>query len=423
MRLLGGLLVAGLVGIAVAISLSGPDGATSMAASIEVDASSGSEQVERGRYLARVANCAGCHTAPDGEPFAGGLKLQSRFGVFHTPNITPDDATGIGEWSEADFWNALHFGERPDGSAMYPACPYPSFTVAERSDIAAIYAYLRTVPAVSADQPAHELDNPYGVRSLLSAWQRMHFTPGRARGALAPPDEDRGEQWQRGRYLVEGLGHCNDCHRARGRLGALREDDAAPGATIHGWYAPALTTAAEAGLQDHSVASAAAFLRSGKADNAVMMGPMADVTFDSLRHLTESDARAMATYLTSVPEREVDASTHLIQLTEAASEEAVKAGRPIYQEQCADCHGDDGQGPDGVVSLVGNPTVTMDNPTNLINMIRAGGFAASTEGNPRPHGMPPFQQFNADELAAVASYIRRSWGNEAPAVSPIDVPE
>lgn len=425
-RVIRWLIVAGLFGIAAGAVLlaalpSGGTDAVASSASEQTDGSRG--DVERGRYLARVANCAGCHTAPGGEPFAGGLRLESEFGVFHTPNITPDDATGIGEWSADDLWNAMHNGMRADGEALYPACPYPSFTLATRGDIDAIYGYLRSIPAVRNETRAHELEFPYSMRSLVPRWQWMKFEPGRSNGALMAADEKRSESWQRGRYLVEGLGHCNECHRSRGRLGALEDQPSAAGATIHDWYAPALTSPGEAGLQAHSVESAAAFLRSGKNEHAVMMGPMADVTFDSMRHLTESDARAMATYLTSVPEREVDESTHPVRLTEAETEDAVEAGRPVYEEQCADCHGDDGQGPDGVVSLVGNPTVTMGNPTNLINMIRDGGFTASTEGNPRPHGMPPFQKLDADELAAVASYIRRNWGNEAPAVSPIDVPE
>jgi mono/diheme cytochrome c family protein len=417
------LIVAGSFGVAVAAvaaqAVQSDGGAEAAAGSAEVERT----EVERGHYLTRIGNCAGCHTADGGEPFAGGRRLESDFGTFFTPNITPDEATGIGDWSAEEFWNALHNGERADGSALYPACPYPSFTLATREDVDALYAYLRSIEPVRNETRGHDLGFPYSMRSMVPMWQWLHFEPGESHGVLAAADDGRSEHWQRGRYLVEGMGHCNDCHRARGRLGALSEEADAPGAMIHEWYAPALTTPNEAGLQDHAVESAAAFLRSGKGENAVMMGPMADVMFDSMRHLTQADARAMATYLTSVPEREVSESTHLIPLSEADTEEAVEAGRPIYKDNCAECHGDDGQGPDGVVSLVGNPTVTMDDPTNLIRMIRRGGFSASTEGNPRPHGMPPFQQFDAHELAAVASYIRRSWGNEAPAVSPIDVPE
>lgn len=380
-------------------------------------------ELDRGRYLARVGNCAGCHTAPGGRAFAGGRRLLSEFGVFHTPNITPDDATGIGTWSDDDLWNALHHGERADGAALYPACPYPSFTLVTRKDVDAIYAYLRSLPAVQQDNPAHELGFPYGMRSLVPVWQTLYFTPGRQQAALAEPDDQRSADWRRGRYLVEGLGHCNDCHRERGRLGALSDAAAAPGAMIHDRYAPALSVPHEAGLQAHSVESAAAFLRSGKSERAVMMGPMADVVFDSLRHLTPADARAMAAYLTSVEEREVEASTRLVGLSEARTGEAMERGRAIYERQCADCHGRDGQGRAGVSALAGNPTVTMSNPANLINVIRQGGFPASTRGNPRPHGMPPFQQLDYRDLAAVATYIRRSWGNDAPGLSSIDLRE
>lgn len=371
-----------------------------------------SDTIARGEYLTRIGNCAGCHTAPGGEPFAGGLHLASPYGTFITPNITPDTQTGIGDWSAEDFWAAMHDGQRADGSPMYPACPYPSYTHVDRADIDAIYAYLAGRPAVRRANPPHDLDFPYRYRTLLNVWQTLYFEP----GALAEA-ADQSPAWQRGRYLVEGLGHCNECHRARTTFGATDEAADAPGALIHGWYAPPLADPSQAGLQDWPLADAAAFLRSGKREHAAMMGPMADVVFDSLQHLRAADARAMATYLKALPAQDVASPERLIRLSEAGERHAMEEGARVYADDCAGCHGDDGEGEHGAPALAGNRAVTMANPTNAANMIRLGGFAAATQGNPRPHGMPPFYDLSERELAAVLSYIRGSWGNDAAPVS------
>ncbi|GAB3672450.1 c-type cytochrome [Salinisphaera aquimarina] len=368
--------------------------------------------VSRGAYLTRVGNCAGCHTAPGGADFAGGLHLASPYGTFITPNITPDRTTGIGDWSKQDFWHALHDGQRADGAPLYPACPYPSFTHVSRDDVDAIHAYLQSVPAVAQNNADHDLGFPYRLRSLVNVWQWLYFEP----GAL-PDKPQQSTTWTRGRYLVEGLGHCNECHRARGRLGALDDADDAPGAMIHGWYAPPLADPAQAGLQQWPIDAGADFLTAGKSERATMMGPMADVVFDSLQYLHDDDALAMATYLKSIPVQTIASPLRLIRLTENGRQDAMNMGRDIYADHCAECHGDRGEGSDEAPALAGNRAVTMDNPVNVANMIRSGGFAAATRGNPRPHGMPPFYDFDDRELAAVITYIRGSWGNDAAPVT------
>jgi len=390
--------------IALTIALSGLFAATPVFAQ---DATT-----ERGAYLATLGNCAGCHTAPGGQPMAGGLHLASPYGTFITPNITPDPTTGIGDWSDDDFWQAMHNGKRPDGSAMYPACPYTSYTHVARDDIDAVHAYLEDLPAVEQVQPDHNLDWPYGYRSLLGLWQWRYFEA----GALAPKPQ-QSDTWNRGRYLVEGLGHCNACHRARGRFGAALTAEDAPGALIHGWYAPPLADPDQAGLQQWSIADAAAFLQSGKAEHAALMGPMADVVYDSLQHWTDDDALAAATYLKTIAPQEVESPLRLIRLSEKGAANAMAEGRVLYREHCAECHGDDGQGDTGAPALAGNRTVTMDDPVNVANMIRMGGFPPATTGNPQPYGMPPFHGLSERELAALVSYIRGSWGNDAPPVT------
>lgn len=390
-----------------------PDG---LAASVQGGASG--KLVARGRYLARIGNCAGCHTAPGGEAFAGGLALNSDFGTFYTPNITPDPETGIGDWSEPQFWRALHRGVRADGSPLYPACPYPSFTQVRRRDVAAIYAYLRTVDPVRHQTPAHDLDFPYGVRPLLAVWRALYFQPG-----TLQPDTGHDGAWNRGRYLVEGLGHCNECHRQRNALGAKRGSRSAPGSIVHHWYAPSLHSPAEAGLQGLGVSQAATLLRSGRSGDTVMMGPMADVVFQSLQHLSGKDSRAMAVYLTSIPRVDVRGGRGEGAVTRGELRETLALGKRVYDNGCSDCHGDNGQGTEGVAALAGNRGVTLDNPTNVLNTIRQGGFPAAVPGDPRPYGMPPHYGLSRRETAAVATYIRRSWGNRAPPVSTIDVAE
>ena len=230
---------------------------------------------------------------------------------------------------------------------------------------------------------------------------------------------DRDEQWHRGRYLVEGLGHCSECHRDRGTFGAVREAVDAPGGMIHGWYAPSLNSPDEAGLQQWSTTEAADFLRNGTGRDASMVGPMAGVVFDSLQYLRPNDARAMATYLRSLPTAEIEASGYRAWPSPEMVKAMMERGEKLYSRDCADCHGDAGEGGNGVAALAGNRAVTMDNPANIVRMIRLGGFPASTPGNPYPHGMPPFQQYGDRDIAAVATYIRQSWGNEAPPVSTI----
>ncbi len=379
-------------------------------------ASAESADIARGEYLVKVGNCAGCHTARGGADFAGGRTIQSPFGAFRTPNITPDDETGIGAWSREAFWRALHDGERPDGSPLYPACPYPNYTRVRREDIDAMFAYLQSVPAVDQENREHDLTFPVSVRSFVNIWQGLFFEPG-----TFVPQRDRGALLNRGAYLVQGLGHCSACHRARGALGARRMDDPKTGGRIHGWYAPSLHSNAEAGLQGWRAEDAAAFIRSGAFEDARMNGPMADVVFDSLQHLSDRDARAIAAYLTNLPDHDTRASAQLLAVSERRRRTMRGQGRALYEEHCAECHAGSGEGSVAAPALAGNRAVTLADPTNLVNVIRHGGYPASTEGNPRPFGMPPFYQLSRQELAAVITYIRTSWGNDASPVSAANV--
>ncbi len=374
------------------------------------------EIVARGEYLTRAGNCTGCHTARGGEPFAGGRRLGSAFGTFLTPNITPDRETGIGDWTPDQFWQALHLGRRPDGQALYPACPYPNFTRVRREDVYAIYAYLRTVPAVKRANAEHELNFPASWRPLMSIWQRWYFEPG-----TYEDDPSRDAAWNRGAYLVQGLGHCMACHVKRNRFGATLQGDDVPGDRVQGWYAPSLYSSREAGLQGWSSEESVALLRHGKARNAAVLGPMADTVYNSLQYLTEEDIAAMATYLQSLPDRQVAASVSQVPVAPTRLEAMMELGYRVYERSCQDCHGASGEGSVAASALAGNRAVTLNDPVNVIHMIRHGGYPPSTGGNPRPFGMPPFYELSSAEIAAVATFIRMSWGNEGTPVSTVTV--
>ena len=374
-------------------------------------------QVTRGKYLATIGNCAGCHTAPGGPAFAGGRAIESPFGIFFAPNITPDRKTGIGNWSKRDFWQALHDGERPDGSKLYPACPYPNYTHVRRKDIDAIYAYLRSVPARRHKTPAHILEFPYSMRSLLPIWQMLYFEPG-----VFENNARRSRTWNRGAYLVQGLGHCDACHADRNALGATRTDPNAPGDHVHGWYAPSLHSSREAGLQRGSIREAARLLRTGKTDDTATMGPMADVVFDSLQYLSPDDVRAMATYLHALADRRVEPARHSATLSKARRKALMSTGKTVYEDHCSDCHGASGQGSIAAPPLAGDRTATLGDPTNLANLIRHGGYPPGTTGNPRPFGMRPFPELSDEQVAAVMTFVRASWGNHAKPVVPAELP-
>lgn len=382
------------------------------------------QTVEQGQRLVTLGGCQGCHTARGGAPFAGGRSIDTPFGVFYSPNITPDAATGLGRWNEEDFWHALHEGTAPDGSVLYPVFPYTNYTKVSRADADAIFAYLRTLSPVVSPRRPHELHFPYSVRSLLSAWRKLYFHPG-----VFQPDPHHDAQWNRGAYLVEGLAHCGACHEGRNALGATVLPDSREGGLVLKWYAPSLFSEHEAGLQRWSDADIVTLLGSGRvrgasaaSHTASVAGPMAEVVFDSLQNASAPDLQAMATYLKSLPTDAAWGST-AVAAQHAPGTSDYDAGRVIYARECADCHGAEGEGhePAGP-PLAGNRAVTLPLAANAIRVLLFGGFPPGTRDNPRPFGMPPYYPSLTDaELAAVLSYVRMSWGNTGTAVSPSEV--
>lgn len=378
--------------------------------------------IEQGRYLASVGNCMGCHTASGGAAFAGGRELPTPFGRFYGPNLTPDEATGLGNWTADDFWRALHNGKAPDGSLLYPAFPYPSYSRMTRLDSDALYAYLRSLPAVRQQNRPHELSFPYDQRVLIAGWRALFFRPGQAADSHGgKADAQQSEQWLRGRYLVEGLAHCAECHTPRNRLGALQGSAGLAGAVIPGqnWYAPPLTADPVTGLGQWSEQDIVDLLKTGMSKQSHAAGPMAEAVHVGFQHTSDADLAAMADYIKSVPAAGLDAAARSPQAGKAAMER----GGKIYAQQCVQCHQADGKGAaQAWPPLAGNISVVAVSPVNAIRLVLAGGFAPATAANPRPHGMPPFGQvLNDQDVASVVTFIRQSWGNEASEVSLPDV--
>jgi mono/diheme cytochrome c family protein len=371
--------------------------------------------MSRGEYLARIGDCVACHTRHGGAEFAGGLAMPTPFGTLYSPNITPDKASGMAAWSAAQFYQVLHTGRGRDGKLLYPAMPFPSYTKITRADSDAIFSYLKSLAPVSQRNRENELRFPYDNRSLMYGWRMLYFTAGEF-----VPRPGRSAQFNRGAYLVEGLGHCASCHSAINALGGSAEDAAFAGGLIplQNWYAPSLTSNQESGLGSWSVAEIATLLKSGTSAKGSVYGPMAEVTHDSLQYLTDDDALSIALYLKSLQQL----APVVVQPRDAIEPSAAELafGATIYASRCATCHQRDGAGlPPAYPPLAGNPSIEMQLSVNPLRMVLNGGYPPQTFDNPQPYGMPPFAQVLSDEeVAAVVTYIRVSWGNHGTRVTP-----
>ena len=365
--------------------------------------------VKQGEYLARAGDCVACHTTPGGALFAGRRPMPTPFGTLFSTNITPDPETGIGKFSADDFYAVMHTGRSPDGGLLYPAMPFGSYTKVTRKDSDAIFAYLRSVPPVKLANQPHELRFPYNNRSLILGWRTLYFNEGEYQ-----PDRTKSGEWNRGAYLVQGLGHCAMCHTQINALGGSSESQAFQGGLIpmQNWYAPSLTSNKEAGLGDWSIGDISDLLQTGASRRGAVYGPMAEVTYNSLQYMTDSDTRAMAVYLKGLAVGGApDAPASAVPAAESSL--LMRLGKTVYAAQCASCHGADGRGmPPDYPPLASNQSIQMASAVNPIRMVLNGGYPPGTAGNPMPHGMPPFaQSLSDDEVASVVSFIRASWGN------------
>ena len=367
--------------------------------------------IERGRYLAQAGDCAACHTAEGGKPYAGGRPVPTPFGTLYSTNITPDKETGLGNWSEEEFYRAMHEGLRRDGKHLYPAFPYPWYTKLTREDVDALKAFLDSVPPVRQEAKASELPWPLSVRESVAGWNTLFFKEGEYR-----PDPKKSAEWNRGAYLVEGLGHCGACHTPKNFLGGPKRDRNLQGGYGENWYATSVTSGAPDGIGHWSVDDIVRFLKTGANRIAAAGGPMAEVVEHSTQHMTQDDLRAIAMYLKSVPAGEGPG-------TPASDQQRLARGRAIYVDQCSGCHMENGEGQAHVFPpLKGSAVVQAKEPGAMLHMILGGVKIASTQSSPSRLAMPAFDwKLSDQDVADLATYLRGAWGNQASPVSASDV--
>jgi alcohol dehydrogenase (quinone), cytochrome c subunit len=376
----------------------------------------------KGEYLARAGDCIACHSIRGGKAFAGGLRMGTPMGVIYSTNITPDPDTGIGNYSLQDFDRAVRSGVAKDGHRLYPAMPYPSYAKITDEDLEALYTFfMKEVPPVKQPNKPNEIPWYLSPRWPLAVWNAI-FAP---KGAyVARQDQD--PTWNRGAYLIEGLGHCGACHTPRGWAIQEKALDASSsaylaGAELDAWSAPNLRGDRRTGLGGWSLDDVAAFLKSGHNDRGVAFGSMLDVVNNSTPYLSDDDIHAMAAFLKSLPPTAEQAAF----VYDDASAKSLQSGEPqqlgaaTYLGACAACHGNDGKGQAPYMPpLAGNPAVLDSDPSSLINLVLNGAEPLVVKGVPDAYRMPQFRiQLNDEQIAEVLSFVRGAWGNDAQTVS------
>lgn len=385
--------------------------------------------VKQGEYLARAGDCVACHTAKDGQPFAGGLPMETPIGVIYSTNITPDK-TGIGDYSFEDFDQAVRHGVAKNGSTLYPAMPFPSYARVSDADMQALYAYfMKGVAPVVRDNQDSDIPWPLSMRWPLAIWRWM-FAPSVEPSTVAAGGDP---VISRGAYLVEGLGHCGACHTPRAltmQEKALSASDGsdflAGSAPLEGWIAKSLRGDHKDGLGSWSEEQLVQFLKTGRSDRSAVFGGMSDVVVHSMQYMSEADLTAIARYLKSLPANDPKDQPHSYdqQVAEALWKgDDSKPGAAVYIDNCAACHRTDGHGYTRVFpALAGNPVLQSADATSLIHIVLKGGTLPATHSAPSTFSMPPFAwRLSDQEVADVVNFIRSSWGNQASAVQPGDV--
>ncbi len=365
-------------------------------------------KIIRGRYQAVLGDCAGCHTKQGGAPFAGGAPLETPFGALVPPNITPDPETGIGTWSEADFFSAMKRGIGHGGKRLYPAMPYPAYTKMHDADISDLWSYIRTIEPVHNAVKANQLPFPFNIRLSMLGWNTINFTEGEFK-----PDSQKSAEWNRGAYLVQGPGHCVTCHSPKSVLGADETDGALTGASLQGWYAPDISGNSYTGIGGWSDDEVVGYLKTGANNHSIASGPMAEVIENSTSAMKDEDLKAIATYLKSIKSEPAKPAP-------VKSDDAhFQAGALIYHDTCSACHGGEGQGGRQLFpALAGSPIVQQADAETLIHVVLNGSQAARTATAPTTPAMPSLAwRLNDQQVADVLTYIRNSWGNAAPPVA------
>lgn len=387
---------------------------TSLLSQPIADTTPNAAQLRRGQYLAAVGDCMSCHVRAGGEPLAGGLGLKTPFGTIYSSNITSDRETGIGAWNSDQFYRAMHDGIGAHGENLYPAFPYPWFRRVSREDTDALLAFLQSTPAVHYVPPANDLPFPLNVRLMVKGWNLLFLKSDTYRPVAAQSAE-----WNRGAYIVEGLGHCGACHTPKNVLGADKSGQDFHGGNLDNWLAPDLTSNARTGLGMWSAEDIAQYLHSGRNARAGAGGSMADVVTYSGSLMTDADVHAVAQYLKGQAARPDEAQRGP---PDAA---AMRRGAAIYSDVCASCHLENGVGQPKFFPPLGHDAMLQQtDPTGLLRVILAGSRIGTSNATPSPLTMPSFAWKLSDaEIADVSTYIRNSWGNQAAAIGAPSVGE
>ena len=376
--------------------------------------------LERGEYLTRAADCLACHVTEGGKPYAGGMPVKMPFGTLYSTNITPDKETGIGNWSDDDFVEAMQQGVGPDGKHYYPAFPYTSYTLMPREDILAIKAYLFSLEPVNQPNKENDIGFPFNQRWGIALWNLLFLDDERFE-----PDPEQSEQWNRGAYLVQGPGHCGECHTPRNLMQAKNGSEHLAGATIQGWSAWNITSDERAGIGGWPDEALTRYLAHGVAPGyGVAGGPMAEVVNYSLRHLTPEDIQAMVTYLKSVPARPADVTRPPAQPLASGqpTDSAHPLGQKLFAETCASCHQWDGSGRQSdYASLRGLRTLNDPQGLNLVQVILNGDALHGPNGH---HLMPAFNRhFNDREVSALSNFMLSHFGSQRGELTPETIAE
>lgn len=385
--------------------------------------------IARGEYLARASNCVACHSLPDGKAFAGGLEMATPLGNIYATNITPDPETGIGNYTLEEFDAAVRLGVAPDGRRLYPAMPYPSYAKITPEDIKAMYDYfMNAVPAVNETPPPNKIPWPLNIRWPLMFWNLLFFDD-----AVYEPDPDRSAAWNRGAYLVQGMGHCGACHTPRGlafnEKGYDESDsDFLAGAFLDNWYASDLTQSNRAGLGRWSQEEIAEYMKTGRNVHSTAFGTMDEVIINSTQYLTDEDLDAMAEYLVSLPAAHDDGEWVYDESTVTllrSPERRKEPGALLFVQQCESCHVDTGFGyPPYLPPMAGNPPLMDPNPASLINITLNGSSRLIVDGTPDAYRMPGYRtMLNDQQIADIVTFIRKGWGNNASPVTAAEVAE
>lgn len=371
------------------------------------------DAIKRGEYVMRTGDCMACHTVHGKEPFAGGYEFKTPFGTLLSSNITPDKTSGIGGMTERDFFDAVRHGQGSKGF-LYPAMTYTAYTKLNDQDMHDLWAYMSTVnPAANVVDENAGMPFPFNIRLAMAGWNMLFFdNSGFVEISSRPTD------WNRGKYLVEGGGHCAACHSPRNELGAEIGSKFLEGGNLGDWFAPDITGDHHKGIGDVSTEQIVEYLKTGSNDLSIASGPMAEAVENSTQYLTDPDLQAIAIYLKSI-----EGSSKPSPSPVPLSQGAMTTSALRYEVNCSACHGLHGEGIKSMIpAFAGNNAIQADDATNLIRAMLVGARAVATHDKPTGAGMPSFEwKMDDRQIAETLNYIRNTWGNAAKPIDPVDV--